>query len=418
VRNGPARSTGGLLGWGVRRAVLGLLLALAWLGTASCARQPAPAAPSPAVAAGPAFLFYYADGGGVHRLDARTGHDTLLIPGARQPIASALAPDTAVLAVGYAAADSARLVLIETGSGAIRPIHASPRGYRYTVAWAPEGSRLAAGFFTERQRGNLRLPAGGDIVVIGRADGRRHSLGCEASKMVHAWVAPDTLMVSDGLALYPVSVAGCRSDAAISLAGKRLVGVSPEGRLLYTTSIAVRQGGRTVQAAELYLAERDGSRPRRIIGYPYDPRRARFSGDGRRIAFDVRPPEAGSLRYIAVYDIAEGRVRFFPSDTPQGRPRDSDPVWVPGANNRLVHDRVLGSLAQKILRTLALDPTVIQTQPQVLLSGPPVGTTWGWADPSHLVVVSQEAIELVTTDGTTVYRMPGGRTLLAVVPAR
>ena len=178
----------------------------------------------------------------------------------------------------------------------------------------------------------------------------------------------------------------------------------------------MREGRRTVQATELYLADRDGSCARRIIGHPYDPRRARFSPDGRRIGFDVRPPEAPSLRYIAVYDIAQARVRFFPSETADGRPRDSDPVWVPDGGAQLVHDRVLGSAAQKVLRTLALDPSGIQTQPRVLLAGPPLGTTWGWADPSHLVVVSDQWIKLIATGGAELYTLPAGRTILAVVP--
>ncbi len=387
------------------------------LATGACARGPAPAPVPPAAPAGPSFLFYYQDAGGIHRLDARTARDTLLIPGARQPTASALSPDTALVAIGYAAADSARLVLVDVASGSVRPIHAAPRTYRYTLDWSPDGSQLAAGYFTERRAGNLIVPSRGGIFVVGRGEGARRSVGCESSTMVYAWVAPDTIVVGDGRAIYPVSVRGCRSEAAFSLLGKRDLAFSPDGRrLLYFTTAPVREARRTVQATELYVADRDGSRARRIIGHPYDPRRARFSGDGQRVAFDVRPPEAPSLRYIAVYDIAQARVRFFPSETADGRPRDSDPVWVPAGGAQLVHDRVLGSTAQKVLRTLALDPSVVQTQPRVLLSGPPLGTTWGWADPSHLLVVSDQWIKLIATDGAETYTLPAGLTLLAVVP--
>lgn len=400
-----------------RALALGLVASLA---TGACARKPTPVpAPAPAAPAGPSFLFYYLDAAGIHRLDARTARDTLLIPGARPPTASALSPDTALLAIGYAAADSARLVLVDVASGSLRPIHAAPKTYRYTVAWSPDGSQVAAGYFTERRTGNPAVPSRGGIFVAGRGEGRRRSVGCESSTMVYAWVAPDTIVVGDGRAIYPVSVSGCRSEAAFSLIGKRGLAFSPDGRrLLYFTTGPVREGTRTVQATELYLANRDGSGARRIIGHPYDPRRARFSSDGRRIAFDVRPPEAASLRYIAVYDIAEARVRFFPSETPAGRPRDTDPIWVPGGGAQLVHDRVLGSTAQKVLRTLALDPTVVQTEPRALLAGPPLGTAWGWADPSHLVVASDQWIKLIATDGGETYALPAGRTLLAVVPYR
>ena len=212
----------------------GLTLA-AVLAAGACARGPTPSPVPPvppAAPGGPAFLFYYQDAAGVHRLDARTARDTLFIPGARQPIASALSPDTAVLAIGYAAADSARLVLADVASGSVRPIHAAPRTYRYTLAWSPDGSQLAAGYFTERQAGNLVVPSRGGIFIVGRGEGGRRSVGCESSTMVYAWVAPDTIVVGDGRAIYPVSVRGCRSEAAFSLLGKRDLAFSPDGRRL------------------------------------------------------------------------------------------------------------------------------------------------------------------------------------------
>jgi dipeptidyl aminopeptidase/acylaminoacyl peptidase len=254
-------------------------------------------------------------------------------------------------------------------------------------------------------------------VVIVALDGRIAGVGCEASKIVYAWTSPDTIIVGDGRYLYPVHVAGCRSDASIGLAGKRGITFSPDGkRMFYFGTGQARRGNRTVAVTELYLANSDGTRTRRIIGDPYDPQHAVWSPDGTRLAFDVRPPNTAALRHIAVYDLTQQRVRFFPSQTAEGTPRDANPYWA-STDAGLVHDRTIGGKTEKILRTLALDPSVVQTEPIVLTSGAPVGVAWGWADPSHLVLTSSQWIRLVGTDGTVTYSLPAGRTVLALVGA-
>ena len=387
------------------------IAAVSWTGCG-----PKPAAPPPPAAAGPAYIFYYQDGAGVHRLDARSGADTLLLALARPRLATALSPDNATLAIGYTAADSSRLVAVDLARGSLRRLHAAPRTYVYTLAWSPDSRRLAAGYYTERREGNETLPGRGDAAIV-TLDGRIARVGCEASKMVYAWIAPDTIVVGDGRDLYPVDVSGCRSDASIRLAGKRSITFSPDGKyLFYYGTGQVRRGNRMVATGELYLANSNGTRVRRIIGDPYDPQHAVWSPDGSKLAFDVRPPNTAALRHIAVFDLAQQRVRFFPSQTAEGTPRDASPFWAP-AGAGLVHDRTIGGKTEKILRTLALDPSVVQTEPTVLVSGAPVGTAWGWADASHLVVTSSQWIKLVGTDGSLTYSLPAGRTPLAVIGA-
>lgn len=386
--------------------------AAAW---AACARQPA-APPPPPASAGPAYLFYYQDAAGVHRLDARSGRDTLLVSLARSRLASAVSPDKGSLAIGYTAADSSRLAVVDLARGTVRRLHAAPKTYVYTLAWAPDGRRLAVGYYAERRVGKETLPGRGDA-LIAALDGGTRRVGCEASKIVYAWTSQDTIVVGDGRDLYPVDITGCRSDASIRMAGKRSITFSPDGRhLFYYGTGQARRGSRTVATTEIYLANSDGTRARRIIGDPYDPQHAVWSPDGSKLAFDVRPPNTAALRHIAVFDLAQQRVRFFPSQTAQGTPRDASPFWGPtGAG--LVHDRTIGGQTEKILRTLALDPSVVQTEPTVLVSGAPVGTAWGWADASHLVLTSSQGIKLVGTDGSLTYSLPGGRTLLAVTGA-
>jgi len=208
----------------------------------------------------------------------------------------------------------------------VRRLHAAGRTYRYTLAWSRDGARLAVGYFTERRVGRETLPGAGDI-VIASLDGGLTRVGCEASKMVYAWVAADTIVVGDGRELNPVDIRGCRSNASMRLQGKREITFSPDGkRLFYFATGQVRRGRRTVAATELYVARYDGSAARRIIGDPYDPQQARWSPDGARLAFDVRPPDGPTLRHIAVFDVAQQRVRFFPSRTAEGTPRGGGTV--------------------------------------------------------------------------------------------
>jgi len=392
----------------MRRTMVVLAAAMA------CAK---PAAPPPPGPAGPAYVFYYQDGAGVHRLDARRGVDSVLLSVARPGVASAVSPDGSILAVGYAGADSARLVVVDVPTGTTRQLHAAGRSYRYTLAWSRDGKRLAVGYFTERRVGRETLPGAGDIVLVS-LDGRVARVGCGESKVVHTWATADTIVVSDGRTAFAVDVRGCRGNSTMRLQGKRELTFSPDGqRLFYLVTARMRRGGRTVSATELHLARYDGSGARRIIGDPYDPQHARWSPDGSRIAFDVRPPTGPNLRHIAVFEVGAQRVRFFPSKTEEGTPSDTHPFWAPAAGT-LVHDRAIGGRAEKVLRTLALDLTAVQTEPAVLMSGNPLGAVWGWVDESELVVVSDQWVKLLTTDGATVYETSGRKTLLGVAPVK
>lgn len=395
-----------VVGWGRRAAILAGAVA-------ACAKPAPPPAP-----AGPPYVFYYQDGAGVHRLDAGRGADSVLFAVGRPRVASALSPDGTKLAIGYSGSDSARLVVVDVVTGAVRRLHAAGRAHQYTLAWSRDGARLAAGYFTERRAGRETLPGAGDIVIVS-LDGRWTRVGCEASKVVYAWVAADTIVVSDGRELNPVDIRGCRANASIRLQGKREVTFSPDGkRVFYLAASRVRQGRRTVTATALYVARYDGSGARRVIGEPYDPRHPRWSPDGARIAFDVRAPQGGrALRHIAVFEAEQQRVRFFPSRTADGSPSDTDPFWAPqGAV--LVHDRTISGHVEKILRTLALDPAAVHVEPTVLMSGGPLGTVWGWADESHVALATERGAALISTAGAVIYELPHGRTLLHVARAR
>lgn len=378
----------------------------------ACGPKAAP--PSP-VAAGPALILYYADAAGVHRFDARTGADSLYFRVGRSRVTSVVSPDGARLALGLAGSDGARLVVVDAASGRITEVHRAGRGYAYTLAWSPSGDHLAFGYAAQNGRG---APVRGDIMVTA-LDGKLQRVGCGASKLVFAWTSRDTIVVGDGRNLFPVDVHGCRGNGVIYGTGKRQLTFSPDGkRLFYYGVTRVRRGGRSVQANELFIATSDGVDERRIVGAAYDPRHAQWLPDGSQLVLDVQSPNAASERYIALYDVVHQRLRFFPSHTPAGVPRDTDPRWAPNGTE-VVHQRVLGQEHDLILRTLAQDPTAVHVEPTVLLSGPSVGSMWGWVDDRRMVIVSGQGIKILTTDGAVVYTLPGDHgDVLAVTAAQ
>jgi WD40 repeat protein len=373
------------------------------------------APPPPPLAAGPALVLYYADASGVHRLDARTGTDSLYFSVGRSRITSAVSPDRSRVALGLAAPDGARLVIVDAASGRVTEVHSAGRGYTYTLAWSPNGDRLAFGYSMRTGRG--ASSARGDVMVTG-PDGLPQPVGCGASKIVFAWTPRDTIVVGDGRDLFPVHVQGCRGKGVIYGAGKRDITFSPDGkRLFYYGGASVRRGGRSVSVNELFVAASDGLDGRRIVGAPYDPRHAQWSPDGSRLVLDVQSPDTATLRYIALYDVVNQRLRFFPSHTPQGVPRDTDPRWAPNGTE-VVHQRALGQEHDLILRTLAQDPTAVHVEPTVLLSGASVGRVWGWVDDTRMVVLSDQGIKILTTDGAIAYSRAGEGDVIAVAPAR
>src|SRR3989304_3520739 len=227
-----------------RASIPALVVALA------AAAGPAPPPPPPAPA-GPAYLFYYHDAAGVHRLDARSGADSLLFSIAPPRVARAASPGRAKLSIGHRGPAPSRLRVVDVATGAVRRLHAAGRTYRYTLAWSRDGTRLAVGYFTERRVGRETLPGAGDIVIASGGGGR---------------------------ALHPVAARGCRGDASMRLQGQRDVTFSPDSRrLFYLATGQARRGQRTVAATELHVARYDGSGARRVVSDPYDPQRARWS---------------------------------------------------------------------------------------------------------------------------------------------
>jgi dipeptidyl aminopeptidase/acylaminoacyl peptidase len=334
--------------------------------------------------------------GALRRFDGRTGGDTVLGRAARPAVSSAASPDGSRLALGHADSDSARVLMVDLETGDARQAHAAGKAYRQSLAWSPDGSAVAVGYYTERRAGRVTLPDRGDIVVV-PVQGTPRRVGCSASKIVLRWLPGSRLIVGDGRNWYVVRASDCRTLSTIRAEGRRALSFSPDGaRLAYLTTVQARRGRRSVAVTELRVARGDGTGDEVVLGGSYDPQRPRWSADGTRLLFDVASQDTAGVRHIGLFDTGARRVQFFATRLPEGLPSDTDAHWAP-RESRVVHDRTLNGARQKILRTLPTEPGGVQVQPTVLLEGE-IGTTGGWLDASHVLVYGEGWAKVVNVE--------------------
>lgn len=390
-----------------------LALSVVWVAFTSCGPGPS-VSPRPAFPGGGAYVVYSFDDDGLYRTDTRTGRDSLVAPLYRAYASAAVSPNRRRLALGYSESDSSRVIVIDLRSGAVRRLHALPRQYSYTLAWSPDGEQLAVGYHTLRRQGRSAVPDRGDIVALTTA-GENRRTGCSVSKIVYQWLSRDRMLVGDGWNHYLVDAGDCRTLATIRAEGKRDVAIAPDAsRYLYFTTARTRdrRSGRIRAVTELRVADISGSNDLKVIGDGYAPARARWSPDGRKIVFDVLAPESRNLRHIASYDLGTRRVQSFPTRTAEGVPSDMDAHWAPDGE-RVAHDRILGGVREKVVRTLVTARGGVRVAPSAVLVGD-IGITWGWVAQNHLVSSSDEWIKIVDASQGTSYTLPVGRQVLHV----
>jgi len=167
----------------------------------------------------------------------------------------------------------------------------SDEGVDTQPAWSPDGKRIAFARFGA-QRGIVVVPAGG-----GAARQLTHSGGA-VFDATPAW-SPDGTSIAFTRIVVTTDVE--RSREAIYLTGasrpgaKKLVdgggapAWSPDGERIAYTSIRDRNGRTCFEecstSGEIYVANADGSEPRRLTRSKADDQAPAWSPDGRSIAF-------------------------------------------------------------------------------------------------------------------------------------
>ncbi len=374
---------------------------------AACASAPpvveelepeAPAGPE-IVQPGDGYLMYYVDGTDIHVRATVAGVDSVIVSGASDVWAS-VSPGGDRVAVAYAHGDSARLVVIEASSGAIARVHAGPAG-EYTMAWSADAAELGAG---------LR-PASADergAVIIADTNDNVRNVGCSVSNRFVAWRANGQAIVGDAANIYAVDVQDCRTLATLPRRNKTNITYSPDGNLVFFE-----------RDAGLIGARYNGANTQWVARARHQPRNARWSPDGRRIAFEVQSPRFSNVRHLALYEYATGRMTVRDEEKPLGVPRDLNPCWSPGGD-RIAHDREYFRSGdgqeyvqrQKIVMSVSSGAEVVVAE-ELVRDGEPPETGCRWIDDNHIALsFGSGAPRIFNIETKVAYRLPDNSRLL------
>ncbi len=402
-----------------------VLLAAVVLVAACASSAPPPEAPEPAPApevTGAGYLVYFADSMGIWRRDTRLAEDDLLLEVDAMVRQVRMSPDGGRTAVVYRETAKSVLSVIDGASGNVATVHTGGPNLVYTLQWSRNGSALGVGLYEEgarRGRGER-----GDLVF--RLDGSVRNVGCSVSNRFAGWRSNGSLVVGDGANLYIVSANNCSTLFTLEPRGRSEIVYSPDGsEFLYSRSRGIRYRNRRsrVQRSELFLAQYNGRNGRKIVDYNHNPRNARWSPDGRKIAFEAESQDFANIMHLAIYDVRSGRMTVDSKERALGLPSDRTPCWSPDgariAHNRTYARRTGGDLfytKQRVVRDLATGDEQIIAE-ELSRADEPIptglaGDSCGWVDAKHAAVASAGGVKIVNVETNGSYELPPDHLLL------
>jgi dipeptidyl aminopeptidase/acylaminoacyl peptidase len=404
-----------------------LVLGVAAFYLAGCASSAPPPVEAPEPVAAPAvsgagYLVYYADSTGIWRRDTRVGEDDLLLRVNATVVQVRMSPDGRRTAVVYREADGSVLSVIDGASGNVATVHTGGPDLIYTLQWSRNGSALGVGFYEE----GARRGRGERGVLVFRSDGSVHNVGCSVSNRFAGWRSNGTLVVGDGTNLYIVSANNCGTLFTLEPRGRSEIAYSPDGsQFLYSRSRGIRYRNRRsrVQRSELFLAQYNGRNGRKIVDYNHNPGNARWSPDGRKIAFEAESQDYANITHLAIYDVRSGRLSVDSKEKALGLPSDGAPCWShDGA--RIAYDRAyvrrtgedLYYTKQRVVRNVATGDEQIIAE-ELSRADDPIATglagdNCGWVDARHLAVAVEGGVKIVNVDTNGSYELPPDHYLL------
>ena len=389
----------------LNKIIISTTLALLAGGCASAppviVEEPAPETPTgtPIVQPGDGYLMYYVDGTDIRVRNTVAAIDSVVVAGVSGVVASA-SPDGSHVAVAYARAGSAELVMIDTRTGSVSSVHSAPPG-EYTLAWSVEGDALGAAHRPTAQ--GIR-----GAVLIADTDGNARDIGCSAANRFIAWRSNGQVIVGDDANVYTVSALDCSTLATLSRRDKTHIQYSPDGNHV----LFERNGG-------LIGARYDGASSQWVARSRYRPRNARWSPDGSRIAFEVQSEQYANITHLAIYEYATGRMEIHSDEKPLGVPRDMNPCWSPNGD-RIAHDRDYFRSGggqeyvqrQRVASAMDGGAEVVVAEELVRDVSPAEPGPCGWIDDNHLVVTSTGGPRVFNIETKVAYRLPENSTLL------
>lgn len=233
-------------------------------------------------------------GGDLYALHSESGERIQLTQG-NQTRWAALAPDGSRLALIVRTGDDRSLSVLDVKNGALTAISAGVSDLLGSVAWAPDGARLAWEGFHDGQTGIfVRALDGSPPVFV--VDGAQPAWSPDATQILYTAVYEDAAGNADR-DLSVVDVASGEARRLLTRPGPESSPQwSPDGaHLLFLADTTDAQfGGVTRQ--DLYLADADGENARHVSEiFTYRP--VRWAPDGASVLFDS---PAGTVCQAAV----------------------------------------------------------------------------------------------------------------------
>jgi hypothetical protein len=393
--------------------LLGVFLAACGPGGPGVDVAPAPRVPAPLP--GDNYAYVYAQEMVVGHYDTRTARDDTTAGGVRELLAVAAAPNGSGVAVGYATAESTVVVGIRTGAPEVHRIYAGPSGASITLAWSRDATRLGVG---------VRGGQGGVFVL--EADGMTRNVGCRAADGFEAWRSASEAIVHDEVNFYTVRVADCATLATFSRTGKSDIRFAPDGsRVSYFVDRDARFRNRadTEVIPELWIARNDGSGARKVADYQGRPRNARWSPDGRRIAYEVVSLRWANTLHLITYEVASESFSYIAEEKQLGVPSDFGLCWSPDSR-RFAHDRIYarstGAQAYTTRQVVVREGEVEQVVFDEVIDEPAATVAADrparcrWADATHVLLDTRRGLRAIDVASGNVHEFPPAQNVLGV----
>lgn len=328
---------------------------------------------------------------------------TVLAPAEEFLGARAASPDGRYVTAAVREGDSTKLLLVDRQRPAVRTLDARAGRMNYSAAWAPDGSRVAYGYY--RRTAEDGWGAGG--IRVAELGGSTRSVGCQSVREVLDWLPDGNLAVRTPDDLFVVDSADCGTVSSVDARRLFHLTYSPRGRRLayiYRELVYRDEIAEYVPDSTLFVADPSGQNREEVVGDSYRARHFDWSPDGTELAFDARSQEDSTRRQVIVYDVTNGRLTYLVPPSQGGSAGQLHPRWSPeGDRVAYTVDRAAGRFA------------AVRDVGQTRVLGEVAGAIWGWVDARTLVVPGSDTTRVFEVDGgdpLTTY--PASWSLLAV----
>lgn len=195
---------------------------------------------------------------------------------------------------------------------------------------------------------------------------------------------------------------------------------SPDGKkLCYLEPKKVNdQYGEGHSRNELFLANFDGTKEKKIISFEYDPQNPVWSNANRVIACDVISLDWGNLRNIALYNVEVGKVSYDTEEENGFVPSLSDCHWSPSGSSFIVRKKIESQFFHKFSYIIKNVETGIGAELKnakgEVVEAVQLGMPEQWPEDNVILFNHQNQSTIYTLSTNSYLMFPAGRKILCL----